>query len=179
MVNYSKLEERKIKSKKIYRGIMGFNVDTVRLVNGKTSIREYILHPGACGILPIIGDNIVLVEQYRYPVHSVVLEIPAGKMKKGQTPLACAKAELSEETGYTTKNIKKLITFNPSCAFSDEVLHIFMAKDLKEGQVHLDEDEFVNIKVIPLSKAYEMVRKGKIKDAKTIVALMYYKTFVA
>ena len=176
--HYSKLVERKIKSKKIYKGVIGFNVDTVKLINGKTASREYTVHPGASAVLPLTDDGcIIFVEQYRYPVKTVTLELPAGKLKKGQTPLACAKAELAEETGYRAKSIKKLLDFNPSCAFSDEILHIFTATGLTQGKTNPDDDEFVNTKKIPVEKAFELVKQGKIRDSKTIIGLLYYKTF--
>lgn len=175
MTHYSKLVEKKIKSKKIYRGVTGFNVDTVRLVNGKTSFREYMLHPGASAVLAFIDGKVLFVEQYRYPVKKVTLELPAGKMKKGQNPLACARAELEEETGYKAGKIKKLLSFNTSVAFSDEVLHIYLAENLKRGKMHLDADEFVNVKLIDYEKALKMVKSGKITDSKTIIALLYYK----
>lgn len=175
MTHYSKLVEKKIKSKKIYRGVTGFNVDTVRLVNGKTSFREYMLHPGASAVLAFIEGKVLFVEQYRYPVKKVTLELPAGKMKKGQSPLACARAELEEETGYKAGKIKKMLSFNTSVAFSDEVLHIYLVEDLKRGEMHLDADEFVNVKLIDYEKALKMVKSGKITDSKTIIALLYYK----
>ncbi len=177
MTHYSKLVEKKIKSEKIYRGVTGFNVDTVRLVNGKTSFREYMLHPGASAVLAFIEGKVLLVEQYRYPVKKITLELPAGKMKKGQTPLACARAELEEETGYKAGKIKKLLSFNTSVAFSDEVLHIYLAENLKRGKMHLDADEFVNVKLIDYKKALKMVKSGKISDSKTVIALLYYQNF--
>ncbi len=173
--HYSKLTETKIKSKPVWRGVTGFNLDTVRLINGKAVTREYMVHPGAAAVLPIIGDNVVMVQQYRYPVHMVTWEIPAGKMKPKQTPLACAKAELAEETGYKAKSIKKLITFHPCCAFSNEVLHIYIALDLLSGKTNPDDDEFLNVKLFPLETAYKMIKTGKIKDAKTILSLLMYQ----
>jgi len=175
---YSKLTERKIKSEVLHRGVVGMNKDTVRLINGKTAMREYMVHPGASAVLPIIDNKIILVQQYRYPIKKLTLELPAGKLKKGQSPLACARAELKEETGFTAAKIKKLLSFHPAGAFSDEVLHIFIATGLKPGKTRPDEDEFLNTLIIPLEKAYKMVRSGKITDAKTIIALLYYKTFI-
>jgi ADP-ribose pyrophosphatase len=176
--HYSKLVERKIKSKKIYKGVIGFNEDTVRLINGKTSTRAYTVHPGASAILPIADDgSIIFVEQYRYPIKTVTLELPAGKLKPRQTPLACAKAELAEETGYRAAKMTKLLDFCPSVAFSDEVLHIFIATGLTAGQTNPDDDEFVNTKKLSFEKALELVKKGKIRDSKTLIALLYYKTF--
>ena len=177
--HYSKLLEKKVNSTTVYEGIVNFKVDTVRLINGAVSTREYLQHPGASAVLAVENGKVLLVEQYRYPVKKVMLEIPAGKLKRRQTPLSCAKAELKEETGYTAKNIKKLLTFNTSAAFADENLHIFYASGLKPGKMHLDEDEFVNVKWLSLEHALKMVKNGKITDSKTIIALLFYKAFLA
>ena len=177
--HYSKLLEKKVNSKTVYEGVVNFKIDTVRLINGTLSKREYMQHPGASAVLAVENGKVLFVEQYRYPVKKVMLEIPAGKLKPRQTPLACAKAELKEETGYTAKTIKKFLTFNTSAAFADEDLHIFLASGLKAGERHLDEDEFVNVKWIPFTTALKMVKAGKITDSKTIIALLYYKTFLA
>ncbi len=176
--HYSKLLERKVSSKTIYEGVVGFKVDTVRLINGTLSKREYLQHPGASAVLAVENGKVLFVEQYRYPVKKVMLEIPAGKLKPRQTPLACAKAELKEETGYTAKSIKKFLTFNTSAAFADEDLHIFYASGLKKGKRHLDDDEFVNVKWLPLPRVFKMIKEGKITDSKTLIALLYYKAFL-
>lgn len=175
MTYYSKLAEKKISSKCIYRGVIGFNVDTVKLVNGQTSSREYTLHPGASAVLAFIDGKVLFVEQYRYPIKKITLEIPAGKRKKGQSYLTCAKAELEEETGFKARSIKKLVSYNPSGAFSDEILNIYFARGLYKGKRHLDDDEFVNVKLIDFDKALKMVKTGKITDSKTVIALLYYK----
>ena len=176
--HYSKLLERKVNSKTIYEGVVNFKVDTVRLINGAVSKREYMQHPGASAVLVVENGKVLFVEQYRYPVKKVMLEIPAGKLKPRQTPLACAKAELKEETGYTAKTIKKILTFNTSAAFADENLHIFYATGLKAGKTHFDEDEFLNVKWLSLTSALKMVKAGKITDSKTIIALLFYKAFL-
>ncbi len=175
--HYSKLKERKIKTKTLYSGVVDFKVDSVRLINGKTAKREYLDHPGAAAVLPIIGDKVVLVQQYRYPIAQTTWELPAGKLKPGQTPLAAAKAELKEETGYTAGKIKKLIFFNPAAAFSSETVRIFIATNLKPGPTKPDQDEFLNIKLWPLKQAYKMVEDGTIKDSKTIIALLMYRNY--
>lgn len=177
--HYNKLLERKVSSKTIYNGVVGFKVDTVRLINGALSKREYMQHPGASAVLAVENGKVLFVEQYRYPVKRVMLEIPAGKLKPRQTPLACAKAELKEETGYSAKSIKRFLTFNTSAAFADEDLHIFYASGLKTGKRHLDDDEFVNVKWLPLPRVYKMIKNGEITDSKTIIALLYYKAFLA
>ncbi|MBQ2313030.1 MAG: NUDIX hydrolase, partial [Elusimicrobiaceae bacterium] len=175
---YSKLLEKKVNSKTIYEGVVNFKVDTVRLINGTTSTREYLHHPNASAVLAIENNKVLLVEQYRYPIKKVTLEIPAGKLKPRQTPLACAKAELKEETGYTAKTMKNFLTFNPSSAFADEKLHIFYASGLKAGKMHLDDDEFLNVKWVPVNRVLKMIKTGKIADSKTIIAVLYYKTFL-
>lgn len=177
MKNYSKLLETKISSKEIYNGIVKFKLDTVRLVNGETATREYMEHPGASAILVVENNKILLVEQYRYAINQITLEIPAGKLNKGQTPLSCAKAELEEETGYKANKIKKIFSFTPSVAFDNETLHLFFAKGLKSGKMHLDDDEFLNVKWIDFDKALKMAKTGKITDSKTIIAIYYYALF--
>lgn len=175
---YSKLTEKKIKQKKIYDGVISFFEDQVKLINGQKAIRAYTKHPGASAVVPLTKEGkIIFVEQYRYPVNRITLEIPAGKLKPKQTPLACAKAELAEETGFSAAKFKKMLAFYPSTAFSTEILHIYLAKDLKKGKQHLDEDEFVNTKELTLAQSLKYIKTGKIRDSKTIIALLYLKTF--
>lgn len=171
MKHYSKLKETKISSKTIWKGVLSFNVDTVRLINGKTAKREYIAHPGASAVLAMHEGKILFVEQYRYPAGAPLLEIPAGKIEPGQTPLACAKAELEQETGFKAGKIKKIISFFPAAAFSDEQLHLYFSEDLKPGKINRDADEFLNVKFIPVEDALKLLFAGKIKDSKTIIAL--------
>ncbi len=175
MIKYSKLKEKKVAKKSLYRGEVGFNVDTVKLINGKHARREYLVHNGASSVLAIIDKKVVLVQQYRYPVGKATWEIPAGKIDKKETPLANAKRELLEETGYTAKSIKKLLTFYPCCAFSDEIIHIYYTDKLKKGVAKPDDDEFLNVKLFPLKTAYKLIETGKIKDSKTIIALQTYR----
>lgn len=178
MSHYSKLKETKVSSKTLYKGVVGFNKDTVRLINGRETTRVYLAHRGASAILPLTDDGqIYLVQQYRYPVDKVTWEIPAGKREQGQTPLSCAKAELAQETGLHAAKWKKLAVFNPSNAFSTEFLHIYLAAGLKRGKDCPDEDEFLNVKKFPLEKVYGMIKSGKIQDAKTIIGLLMYRSF--
>ena len=175
MSNYSKLKEIKVSQHTLYRGVLGVMLDTVRLINGCTATRLYFDHRGACGVLPIENDHIYLVEQYRYPIGKVTREIPAGKREKGQTFLACARAELKQETGLSAKHFKKLLMFHPSNAFSNEELHLYVATGLTRGKNAPDEDEFLNLKKFPLSKVYRMIEKGEIHDAKTIIGLLMWR----
>lgn len=175
MKHYSKLKETKISSQTLYKGVLDVKLDEVKLINGNTSVRIYLKHRGASGILPVQDGYVYLVEQYRYPIGAATLEIPAGKREPGQTPLACARAELKQETGLQAKSLKEILVFHPCNAFSDEVQHLYVATGLSRGKTHLDEDEFINVKKIPLKKAYAMIKSGKITDAKTILSLQWYK----
>ena len=175
MSHYSKLKETKVSQRTLYRGVLGVQLDTVRLINGQKATRLYFDHLGACGILPIENGQIYLVQQYRYPVGKVTWEIPAGKREKGQTFLTCARAELKQETGLRAEHFKKLLMFHPSNAFSNEELHLYIATGLTRGKDCPDEDEFLNVKKFPLEKVYHMIETGKIHDAKTIIGLLAFR----
>ncbi|MFH0948197.1 MAG: NUDIX hydrolase [Elusimicrobiota bacterium] len=168
--------EKTIKSRKIYGGkLLNFYVDDISLPNGKTAKREYVRQPQAAAVIPIISDDkIVLVKQYRYPVKKITYELPAGKLDIGEKAIDCIKRELAEETGFTSNNIKKLISFYPSTAFSTEMLHIFVAKNLIKVKTQPDEDEFIEPVIIDHKKAMKWIETGKIKDAKTLIGLLYY-----
>lgn len=175
MKHYSKLKETKISSQTLYKGVLDVKLDEVKLLNGHKSVRIYLKHRGASGILPVEDGHVYLVEQYRYPIGAATLEIPAGKREPGQSFLACARAELKQETGLKAKSLKEILVFHPCNAFSDEVQHLYVATGLSRGETDLDADEFINVKKIPLKKAYAMIKSGKITDAKTILALQWYK----
>ena len=175
MSHYSKLKEIKVSGKTLYKGILDVKLDTVRLVNGHTATRLYLNHQGASGVLPVEGEFVYLVQQFRYPVGRVTWELPAGKREKGQSYLACARAELKQETGLQARYIKEVMRFHPSTAFSNEELRLYIATGLSRGKDAPDEDEFINLKKIPLKTAYRMLEKGQIRDAKTVIMLQWYK----
>lgn len=168
------LIETFVRKKRIWRGrAVNFDVDTVRLPDGKLATREFLNHPGAVGVVPFLDkDTIVMVRQYRHPVGEVTLELPAGKLDKGENRLACVKRELAEETGYTAKSIKPLINYWPTPAFADEVLYLYTATGLKAGKIHADEDEFIEAVHVPFKKALAMVKDGRIRDSKTVIAIL-------
>lgn len=168
-----KLTEKVFKKKKVFIGkAVDFCNDTVILPNNKKATREYIDHPGAVAIVPFINKtDIILVKQYRYPINKITYEIPAGKLDGKEPLIKCAKRELQEETGYTAKKIEKLISFWPSSAFSNETLHIYTATELTAGKNNPDDDEFLMNYKVSLKQAYEMVKTGKIKDSKTVIAI--------
>ncbi len=157
---------------------VSFRVDEVRLPDGRKAVRGYMEHIGAVAVLPVLDDGrrIVFVRQHRYPVGEDTLEIPAGKLNgAGDDPAARARAELREETGFTAARLTRLISFWPSTAFSTEILHIYLAVGLEKGAPCPDEDEFVDAEILTFKKAWALVRSGRIKDAKTVIALQAWK----
>ena len=163
-----------VRKNTVYKGTsVSFRVDEVRLPNGGLAHREFMDHPGAVAVVPFLDKSrIVLVRQYRYPVGETTYEIPAGKLDKGENPLACVKRELLEETGYTAGKIKRLLSFWPTPAFANELLHIYVAHRLKPGKACPDDDEFIAAEAVPLSRAVDWVYSGRIRDSKTVIALL-------
>ena len=164
-----KLEEKTIKSTQVYDGcLLKIYRDEVLLPDGNTSVREYNKHPGAVCVVPITKENeVLMVRQYRYPSRQVMLEIPAGKLEKGETPLENCKRELKEETGAEGYSFTTLGGYVGLCAYSDELVHMYMCRVDDCGEQSLDEDEFLNVEKIPLQKAVDMVMKNEIPDGKT------------
>ena len=173
----SVLEEKTLKTEHIFSGkVINLQVDDVELPNGKTSKREIIRHPGAVAVLAVTNENkIVLVEQYRKAIERDLVEIPAGKLEKGENPLATAARELEEETGYVCESLELLTSFYTSPGFADEIIHVYEARGLskKEDAAPLDEDEFVNLLEITLEEALQYITEHKIYDAKTVYAVQY------
>ncbi|MBN1822979.1 MAG: NUDIX hydrolase [Endomicrobiales bacterium] len=170
-------KEKLYKRNRVYSGkAVGFLADDVTLPNGKRATREYIDHPGAVAVLPFLDKkNVVLVKQYRFPVGELTYEVPAGKLDAGESPLACIRRELEEETGFRAGKVKKLVSYWPTAAFSNEIIHVYLASGLVETKKNPDDDEFIDHAVVPVKKALAWVKNGKIKDSKTIVALLYWK----
>ena len=169
------LTEKPISSELIYRGkILDLYRDGVELPNGGSGVREYIRHVGAVCVVPVTDDgNVVMEKQFRYPFRSVLTEIPAGKLDgKDEAPEEAARRELREETGATAAEWIPLGDFYPTCAYSDEVIHMYLARGLSFGERALDEDEFLNVQLIPLEDVYRDVMTGKIKDGKTQTAVL-------
>jgi ADP-ribose pyrophosphatase len=169
-----KLKEKFIRRLKQVNGnAVNFRIDEVRLPNNKRAQREYLDHPGAVAVVAFPSPGkILMVKQFRHPVGEITWEIPAGKLAKGENPLACVKRELEEETGFRAGRVKKLIAFWPTAAFANEVIHIYTATHLKPGVLRPDEDEFLGCETWPLSKAVRFIKSGKIKDSKTIIAVL-------
>lgn len=171
----SELIEKKIDSKAVYRGrLLHVFCDSVILPNGNEATRDLIRHIGAVAVLPITDDgNVIIEHQFRYPVNEVLLEIPAGKLdSKDEDRLEAVKRELREETGYSAREWIELGDLYPTPAYSDEVIRTYIAKGLMKGDRKLDDDEFIEVERIPLSTLVEDVMSGKIKDAKTQIAIL-------
>lgn len=171
---------KRIGREEIYKGkIFTVVKDTIQFDNGQTAKWDLVVHNGASAVVPLTKDNeVILVRQYRHAEDGEVLEIPAGKLEKGEDPLVCAKRELEEETGKIAGNIEKICEMYAAIGFSDEKLHLYIATELQDGMMQLDEDEFIDIKKYPLSQAVEMIYSGIIKDSKTIVGLLAARDYV-
>ena len=169
-----KLEETKLSSTEIFDGVaIHLFRDEILLPNGNKGVREVVRHPGAVCVIPITDDgDIIFVNQFRYAFNKVTLEIPAGKLEKGEDHLEAALRELSEETGLSAKNVVPMGELYTTPALIDEVIYMYAATGLSFGEQKLDEDEFLSVYKIPLDKFVDMVLSGEVKDAKTQVALL-------
>lgn len=173
-------EEKFISSEKIYEGaILDVRRDKVTAPKG-VAYREIVGHNGAVAMVALTDDNNIIMErQYRYACRRVVLEIPAGKIDKGETdPEAAARRELKEETGYSAETFIHLGACNPSCAYSEEVIHIYLVKGLTPGEQKLDEDEALEVFEMPFDELYDMAVRGELTDAKTLAALLMAKPYI-
>ena len=168
------LHERILSEECAWHGkIFDVNTLQVMLPNGHTSRRDIVRHCGAAAIVALTeSGKIALVRQYRTALDRVTVELPAGKLDPGEDPLECARRELHEETGFIAHNMRYLTTIASSCGFSDELINIYMATQLEFDQACPDEDEFLNVDLVPLSELIDAVLDGKIQDAKTIVGAL-------
>jgi ADP-ribose pyrophosphatase len=172
-----KFEEKTLSSETIYQGkIIDLQVDEVELPNGKKSKRELIKHPGAVAVIALTPEGkIVMVEQYRKALEKSIVEIPAGKLEPGEEPIITAARELEEETGYGCEELEHLISFYTSPGFADELVHLYIAKNITriEEARELDEDEFVELLEVTVEEALVLMKEKKIYDAKTAYAVQY------
>ena len=150
--------------------------DSVRLPNGNVAQRDYIRHIGAVAILPVDENGtIYLIDQFRYVVKGNILEIPAGTLGKDEDPDACAARELTEETGFRAKKMERITAFYLAPGYSNEVITLYRATGLERTETNLDKNEILELKPVSLEQGIEMIKDGKIRDSKTIAALLYEK----
>ena len=169
------LRETRIDGDLAYDGhFLKVSRDRVRLPDGKETQREFIRHPGAVVILPMLADGRVLLErQFRYPNDRVFIEFPAGKIDPGEEALACAKRELEEETGYTATEWNFVCTIHNAIAYSDEHLELYLARQLTAGPPQLDAEEFLETFRAPAAELTQWVRDGRITDVKTVIGVFW------
>ena len=168
------LHEKKLRQVNSYSGIIvDVTLDQAQLADGSRAFREVVHHPGGVTVLPLDEEGFVYcVRQYRYPYGEVLLELPAGKLEKGEDPFECAKRELSEETGFTADDWQSLGAMYTSPGYCSETLHLYLARSLHAGEAHLDEGEFLAVERIALSELLDMVMANRIRDGKTAMAVL-------
>ena len=176
MSNPENLIETTLTSTSLFNGMfMRLMHDTVKLPDGATGVREYILHGGAVAIIAITdNNNIVLERQYRHPVGQIMLEIPAGKLEKAEIELKAAQRELKEETGYSSNRWIRLGHCLPCIGYSSEKIIYYLAQDVTPGQTMLDSGEFVETFTLPFNEFVDMAYNGEITDSKTLAGLVLY-----
>ncbi|HEU4503297.1 MAG TPA: NUDIX hydrolase [Nitrospira sp.] len=160
-------------TKNIFAGkVLTLDIDTVTLPNGVTIDLEIVRHPGAAAVVPLKdNETVVLIKQFRHAAGGFIFEIPAGKLHPGEDPRNCAARELEEEVGYQAGKLELLSSIFTAPGFTDEVIHIYKASELSRGRQNLDRDEVLEVVEVSLQEAIEMMRVGKIRDAKTMVGL--------
>ena len=172
--------ERAIRRRRVHAGrAVDFWVDTVRLPSGATAVREYLGHPGAVAVVAVSGGTaddpeLLLVRQYRYPVKEITWELPAGKLDPGESPRACVNRELEEETGFLGRRLRRLLSYWPTPAFANEIIHLYQATELVAGTFAPDADEFIAPVKIRLRRALRLVEQGRIRDSKTSIGLLSF-----
>ncbi len=175
------LSEATLRSEQVYRGsFLDVRCDQVRLPDGATATREYIVHPGAVMVVPLLDDGRLVVErQWRYPLARAMLEFPAGKLEAGEPPLACAVRELAEETGYVAAEWARAGILHNAIAYSSEGIEVWFARGLVLGERRLDAGEFLDVAVASLDELDAMARDGTLTDAKTLVGLLWLQNWRA
>ena len=169
--------EEQLETKTLFEGmIVKVRRDAVKLQNGHKAQREVVEHPGGVGIVPVTKDNkVIMVRQYRYPMEEELLEIPAGKLCAGEDPLECAVRELSEETGCTAGKMIDMGATYPSPGFCKETLYLYLALDLQQGEMHLDENELLSVEEISIDELIDKIMANELPDAKSIIGILKAK----
>ena len=177
MADHPDFTEKQLTTKLVYDGeLLKVREDTVLLPDGKTARREYVQHPGAVIIIPMLDDRTVIMErQFRYPLRRHFYELPAGKIEPGEDPLATAKRELIEECGYAAGSWQHLATLHPCVGYSDERIELYLARELIHVGHARDGGEFIEVVPLALERALEQVKTGHITDVKAVTGLAWLK----
>ena len=167
-----------LSSKTVFRGrVFDVTRDRVREPNGVTAVREVIRHSGSVVVLAVDDSNgeprVLLERQYRYAAKDYMLELPAGRIDRGEDALAAGKRELREETGFAARNWKKALFFYPSPGFLEETMTVFLARGLTPGKAHPEADEWIEHELLPLPRVTELIMSGQIRDGKTIASVLW------
>ncbi len=170
-----------LSSRSIYDGrIVKLSLERVRLPNGAETELEVIHHPGAAAVLPFVsGDEVLLVRQHRHCAGGAILEVPAGTLNKGESPEACARREIEEETGYRAGRLEPMGWIWTTPGFTDEKIHLFIARDLAPGRQSLDDDEVVALERMPFAEAIARAARGDINDSKSLATLLRAQARIA
>jgi ADP-ribose pyrophosphatase len=176
-MEYKNPESVVVDHQEIYKGkIVTLHVDTIQQESGSTTIREVVLHPGGVTAIPVLEDGrILLIRQFRYPIGNFILELPAGKLDSGQTPIDTIARELEEEIGYSAGSLTHASTFYTTPGFSNESIHFFIAGDLTPTTQRLEEGEHITVEAYTLPECLEMIENGEIRDGKTILGILWYQ----
>lgn len=181
----SNLEEERVSTQELFRGsfLHAFR-DQVRLPDGQPATREYVVHPGAVMIVPLLelsaaAPQVVMERQYRYPVARTIIEFPAGKLDPDESSLACAQRELREETGYTAREWARAGMLHPVVAYSTEFIDIWFARGLTPGQRKLDEGEFLEVFTADVDRLHGWCRDGQVTDAKTLIGVLWLQNVLS
>ncbi len=173
-----------ISTERLYTGrIVNLDADTVRFPNGSSGRLEMLRHPGASAVLPFVDDpaapdpRVILLRQFRHAAEGYIWEVPAGRLDAGESPETCARRELEEETGYRAGRLERLTTIYTTPGFTDERIHLFLARDLEAGAHHREVDEFMELHTLPWSRVQAMMGGGEIADAKTLTTLLFVQCY--
>jgi ADP-ribose pyrophosphatase len=177
MSNDAHLIETKVDSTEVFAGtLLRVRRDSIRLPDGKPATREFVVHPGAALMVPVLADGrLILERQFRYPLARVILEFPAGKIDAGETPLATAKRELVEEVGYTAGTWRDIGTIHPQVGYSNETITVFEATNLTHVGAQLDDGEFLDVVLMTQAQLLSAVDAGEVTDGKTLAALLLWQ----
>lgn len=176
----SHLVEQKNHSEKVFSGeLLHVYKDEATLPNASAGRREWIEHPGACAVVPVFSNgDCVLIQQFRYPVQQLFWEVPAGKIDPDEDPFSTASRELGEETGYCAEEWTYIGHFYPAVGYADEIIHIYLAEGLIQGEQNMDQDEFLSVYRVPFDEVISMIHSGEINDAKTIASIIRVDGFL-